>query len=100
MKRTGWLRRRKALSKMSPKRKRESRIYTKLRKVFLEENPVCQFLGCRYASTDVHHAAKRGKNYLRVETWKAVCRGHHDWIEANKRLAEEMGLIVRDWRAA
>jgi hypothetical protein len=48
---------------------------------------------------DIHHSKGRtGKNYLDESTWIAVCRPCHQWIEENRREAERMGLIVREYR--
>lgn len=45
-------------------------------------------------SGEIHHAAKRGKNYLDVATWIAVSRPTHLWIEANKAEARRSGLLT------
>lgn len=97
LKRTGWLKRRTALKTMSSKRRRESRIYAKLRKVFLEENPVCQMrVKCDGApSTEVHHSRGRGIWYLIVKYWKASCRACHAWENENRNAAVELGLRER-----
>lgn len=83
----------KRLSPMSPKRKKESVEYSKLRKEFLESNPQCQVRGCSRRSRDVHHKEKRGANYLKVDTWMAVCRQCHDKIELNKSWAREQQYL-------
>ncbi len=78
---------------MSDKRRKESRIYSKLRKEFLENNPYCQFGICHVAATDIHHTMLRGKNYLNVESFMALCREHHSFIHAHPNKAREMGLL-------
>lgn len=45
-------------------------------------------------SEDVHHVHKRGPNYLKVETWKAVSRSAHDWIHNNPGQARRLGWLV------
>lgn len=44
-------------------------------------------------SSETHHAAKRGRNYLNVATWVATSRPTHLWIEANKSEARRLGLL-------
>ena len=99
---------------MSKRRQRESKEYSKLRKEFLAQRPICEahmfvfpadghyttdFEHMIYteSSTDVHHTAGRHKgNYLNRDTWLAVCRDCHDWIHKNPKQAEEMGLLSKD----
>lgn len=45
-------------------------------------------------SKDVHHVHKRGPNYLKVETWKAVARSAHEWIHNNPGQARRLGWLV------
>ena len=74
-------------------------LYTKLRRIFLEKNPMCQaaFSCCTGRATDVHHKMRRGKNYLRTETWAALCRAcHHDIEHVNPKRAEEEGWIIKE----
>jgi hypothetical protein len=85
---------RKPILKVSERRKVEEKEYSKLRKVFLEENPQCQVEGCKEAATEVHHKGRRGKNYLRVELFMAVCSQHHDKIEKNGLWAKSMGYTI------
>lgn len=100
---------RKRIPAMSAKRKKEAAIYSKKRKAFLEARPYCMafwlivrhtklmpmmgFYGTAPASEEIHHVAKRGKNYLDESTWLAVCRWSHNWIEANKSTARKLGLL-------
>lgn len=65
---------------MSSKRQRESRIYSKLRRQFLTENPWCVVYPTKRA-TQIHHTRGRhGKNYLDRSTWIGVCAKGHDRI--------------------
>lgn len=97
---------RKRIRTVSKKRQKENKEYTRLRKEFLVENPLC--LPCleRYdmhkhnsgvgrptigAASEVHHKARRGKFLLRVDTWLPVCRQCHKEIEENGEWAREMG---------
>lgn len=80
---------------MSEKRRRESRVYTKLRKQFLEENPICELEYCFKPSVDLHHRHGRtGTNYLDTETWSALCRDHHDNVHAHPNEARKAGLLA------
>ncbi len=45
-------------------------------------------------STDVHHAKRRGKNYLDVSTWFAVSRAAHIRIETNPSWARANGWLA------
>lgn len=87
------------LSKVSPKRKADNKIYTKLRKAFLEENSECQIKWdgrCAGAATQVHHVKFRGKYYLDVRWWKSGCAHCHRMVTDNGREAERRGHIVRE----
>ncbi len=88
---------RKPLNKMSPRRKKESKIYTKLRKQFLAENPVCQMkIQCEGGrATEVHHKKGRGKYYLDVSSWLATCFYCHQWENSHRNQAVELGLRER-----
>ncbi len=89
---------RSPLKPMSDKRRKEARIYSKLRKEFLEEHPYCEAANvpvqnCEGHSEDVHHIAYRGKNYLNVETWLAVSRVCHTWIHEHPNQARKLGYL-------
>ncbi len=86
----------KKIKPMSEKRKVELPIYTELRRVFLLKNPKCeiQVEGCTGAATECHHAARRGKNYLNVETFVAGCHNCHAWVENFPKEAREAGWLL------
>lgn len=91
MKRTP-LKRKTRLKPMSAKRMKESKEYSAKRLQFLEDLPLCEV--CQRAkSTDVHHVEKRGKNYLRVDTWLATCRPCHDKIHREPDWARQHGYL-------
>jgi rare lipoprotein A len=83
----------KRIPQMSQKRKSEYRIYQALSKSFLSEHPKCQ--RCGKQSDCVHHASGRGRNYLKVSTWIAVCNGCHKWIHSNPKAAQDAGLLAK-----
>lgn len=84
---------RKRVSPMSDKRKKERREYLKLKVRYLDENRHCQRLGCNAKATDLHHTRGRGKNYLRVDTFMALCHDCHDWAHNNIAAATQIGLF-------
>lgn len=80
----------------SDKKAVEDKIYSKLRKLFLERYPYCQARldGCTAVSTDVHHKKGRGEEYLNQDTWLSTCRTCHDWIEKHPIEAKELGFSI------
>jgi hypothetical protein len=83
----------KAPNKISVKMVKTLDEYSKKRTAFLAMHPSCQakLIGCTVMATDVHHKAGRGENHLKVNTWLAVCRNCHRWIEENPDAAKELG---------
>lgn len=82
------------LRPMSDRRKRELKEYTAKRAAFLAQRPTCEKCG-RRQSCDVHQKAGRsGGNYLRVETWAALCRRCHDCIHQKPGEARRTGWLV------
>lgn len=87
--------RRIPIRKYSKKRSKDNRSYSALRKEFLSEHPECEarLKMCRGEATDIHHMAGRvGDNLLDTDTWLAVCRPCHLWIEAHPEQSKELGL--------
>ena len=82
------------ISQISKKRLKELATYRPLRDKFMKENPVCQFKDCSNTANDLHHKARRGKNLCNVETFMAVCRACHDWIENNHAKSVELGYLI------
>lgn len=71
--------------------------YTKFRRDFLEDKPLCEahLDGCNLQSTDVHHKKGRGEYHLIVNTWLSVCRQCHTWIEEHPKEAIELGYSIK-----
>tara|TARA_R110001606_G_scaffold397831_1_gene575359 strand:- start:248 stop:652 length:405 start_codon:yes stop_codon:yes gene_type:complete len=89
---------RKPINKKSKKRLVLDQAYSKLRKKFMEANPICQAAlpCCNGASTDVHHknaGSDRSEYYLVVSTWLSVCRPCHDYIHTHPKEARELNLL-------
>ncbi len=85
---------RSRLSRVSFKRMIEMREYSKKRKSFLSDRPICEKCN-RRPSKDVHH--KHGRlagNYLNELTWAALCRTCHDEIHNAPGQARRTGWIV------
>lgn len=86
---------RKPVRKVSKKRAKDNREYDRLRKRFLEANPVCQanLQTCTVKATQVHHKKGRtGKDFLDTSTWLACCGTCHNVIELNPAMAKQLGL--------
>lgn len=84
----------KPISPRSSKRVKLDADYSKLRMAFLYANPMCaaHLPGCGVQATDVHHKRGRGKNYLAVNTWVALCRSCHSWLETHPKEAKALGF--------
>ena len=84
------------MKKVSTKLAQEQREYSKLRKTWLAEHPMCQakINRCTLRSTDVHHKKGRGKHLLDASTWLSVCRNCHNWIETHPEDAKELGFSI------
>ena len=85
---------------INPKSKKMQIIdvaYTKFRKKFMQDKPMCEasLPGCNKASTDVHHKKGRGENHLVVSTWMSVCRQCHTWIEEHPKESIELGYSIK-----
>lgn len=89
----------KKYTAIKPKSKKQielDKIYTKLRRIFLEQHSMCQiaYPGCQGMATDIHHTDGRGKNYLVVATWKSSCRYCHDYLHfVDPKGARELGFL-------
>lgn len=85
---------RKPLRRVSKKRARENKVYSTLRKQFLEEKQCAARLeGCTGVATDVHHAEGRvGEKFLDVSTWKGLCRNCHQVVEKNPLRSKQLNL--------
>jgi hypothetical protein len=85
----------KSIAPVSKKRQVAMDEYSKRRIAFLALHTTCQakIPGCTALSSDVHHKIGRtGDNYLNMNTWLAVCRSCHTWIETNPVEAKELGF--------
>lgn len=87
--------RRSALRKASVRQRDVIRVYSKLRKKYLEIHPLCEcdLPGCTRKAVEIHHKKGRGKNTTDVSTFLAVCRSCHDWIHNNPKEAKELKFL-------
>ena len=72
-------------------------VYSKLRKHYLEQYPLCcaSLPGCSKHATDIHHKKGRGKYHNDPTTWIAVCRSCHTLIEEHPKESIELGLLIK-----
>jgi hypothetical protein len=84
----------KRISPRSSKRVKLDSEYSKLRLAFLYANSMCQahLPNCGIQATDVHHSKGRGKYYLATNTWVALCRSCHQWLELHPKEAKALGF--------
>jgi hypothetical protein len=84
----------KRISPRSSKRVKLDSEYSKLRLAFLYANSMCQahLPNCGIQATDVHHSKGRGKYYLATNTWVALCRSCHQWLELHPFACKELGF--------
>ena len=92
----------KAIPVYTEKRKRESILYTKKRKVFLAkpDNKYCKVASHIFnevhLTTEIDHkAGRRGKFLNYVPLWIAVSSKAHTWIHAHPKKAYELGFLIR-----
>ena len=85
---------RSPLRQRSAKLQRLQRVYTKLRREFLEANPWC--LRCGGRATEVHHKAGRvGALLLDASKWAAMCSDCHRYAGSHPQEAYERGWSLR-----
>ena len=84
------------MRKVSKKLEQQQKEYSKLRKTWLTNHPMCQakIYNCTLKSTDVHHKKGRGKYLLDTNTWLSVCRSCHTWIELNPKDSKDLGFSI------
>lgn len=86
-------RNRSPIRRVSSKRAKQLREYSKRRKAFLEANPWCA-VKAETAATEIHHVAGRiGEQLLDERDWLPVSRDGHNWIHAHPKEAREAGFL-------
>ena len=87
-----------SIPRVSAKRKKKDAEYLKLRKRYLNDNPLCKVKvdGCSNSATDIHHTyagSDRDAFYLVQSTWLSTCRNCHNWIHGNPKQARIMNYL-------
>lgn len=89
----------KPIASRSQKRTIQEREYSVKRKLFLQNNPMCQahIQGiCTNQATECHHKRGRIGNDLTDETlFLALCHNCHEYIERERTWAIEMGFSIK-----
>lgn len=87
----------KPLNQKSKRMQVIDQAYTKIRKKYMLDNPICKasLPGCTINATDVHHMKGRGEYHLSIDTWIAVCRKCHNWIEEHPKESIELGYSIK-----
>ena len=84
------------IKQVSVKKQKENNEYSKLRTTYLDTHPFCEAKipgECTVTATDIHHTMGRlGGNYLNTETWIALCRACHNYVELHVEIAKELNL--------
>lgn len=89
----------KIYTAIKPKSKKQIALdnaYSKLRKKYLEEHPMCEIAissDCTTQASEIHHTEYRGKNYLVISSWRSTCRACHNWVHSNPKEARELNLL-------
>lgn len=82
------------IRKLSKKRAAQNYEYNKLRKIYLEEHPICE-ANCSNESTEIHHKKGRiGQLLTDVNFFMAVCPHCHRWIESHPLLSKALGYSL------
>lgn len=86
----------KRIPNRSPKRAKQEREYSKVRKEFLLANPLCEARIPQLCTTDsvqVHHKAGRiGDLLTDVRYFLPVCDACHKWVELHPLESKELNL--------
>ena len=72
------------IAKRTSEGAKEDRLYSQLRRKYLEENPFCKagLSGCTLKATEIHHRKGRGIWLLIVKFFLSVCHNCHTKITA------------------
>jgi hypothetical protein len=87
-----------SIPRVSSKRKKKDAEYAKLRKRYLEENPMCKVhvKDCTKTATDIHHkhsGSERELYYLIQSTWLPVCRSCHNFLHKYPKIARDLNFL-------
>lgn len=87
------------VKKITAEHARELQDYGVLRRIYLRDHQECEARiasDCDGHSQEIHHASKRGENLLKPDTFMAVCRPCHIFIETKMSAEErrEKGFLI------
>jgi len=94
LKRSKGLKRGGRLRSASPKRQREYKEYTQVKKAYLTLHPICE--RCKKAKSDhIHHKAGRVGKWLCLDQYfAALCFRCHEEVHENGVLSRKQGWII------
>lgn len=85
----------KQIAKFSNKSLDHLKRYRILRDKYLEDNPICQYPGCKSREVTLHHLKGRIGAYLTDKRFfSALCWPHHQYIETHPEHAKKLGLSL------
>lgn len=85
----------KQIRKFSKKSLDQLKRYRVLRDKYLEENPICQYPGCKSREVTLHHRAGRIGAFLTDKRFfSSLCWPHHQHIETHPEEAKKLGLSI------
>lgn len=90
-----WNPKRKPMRKVSKKKAKQNREYSKVRKEYLVDKMciVCEKVhGITQKADVVQHVRGRGKHTTDESTFSPLCQNHWRWPEDNPEAAEAMGI--------
>ena len=81
------------MRKISKKRAKQLKEYSKLRAEHLKDNYLCDVCGCE--ATEIHHKNKRsGDRLLDNLYFMSVCRRCHQHIHLNPQQSRDKGYMI------
>jgi len=84
----------KPIRKMSKKLSKQTTVYNKVRKIYLEQNPFCE-CGCGSLATEIHHKnGRENERLVNVDFFMAVARFCHTEIHLNPKNSRELGYLI------
>jgi hypothetical protein len=86
---------RSPLRRVSKKRAKQNRLYAKVRKEYLEQNPVCEVCRSRLSSQIHHKRGRFGERLTEQEHFLGVCFACHNQIHHNPSWAYAKDYMIR-----
>lgn len=86
--------RRSEMPRVSNRRLKELLEYSKRRKIYLRQRPLCSVCSMRRARHIHHIHGRNGQRLLDERFWMAICPGCHRKIHDYPALAREKGYLL------